>query len=220
MCDESTPKRCPKCGQGKPLSEFNKNRSRPDGLQTYCRPCQRASGAASDAKHRDGRRAYYRANRAQIIARATAWNRANIERRREIVNAYNTRNRPRAHAYYIAHRDTIKQHVQSWRETHRESYRKHRRDYRLRYPEKHAEKQRRRNARKRGSVFERVDYAAILERDGSVCHICGREVASADMSFDHVIPLARGGSHTADNIKVAHMLCNVRKGVRLPDAGG
>jgi hypothetical protein len=33
-------KRCARCGQTKPLSEFHKNKSRRDGVQTYCRPCR------------------------------------------------------------------------------------------------------------------------------------------------------------------------------------
>jgi len=33
-------KRCPRCGEEKPFSEFAKNRARRDGLQTYCKPCR------------------------------------------------------------------------------------------------------------------------------------------------------------------------------------
>jgi hypothetical protein len=33
-------KRCARCGQTKPLSEFHKNRRRRDGVQTYCKRCR------------------------------------------------------------------------------------------------------------------------------------------------------------------------------------
>lgn len=33
-------KRCSKCKQGKPISEFHKNRTTKDGLQAYCKSCQ------------------------------------------------------------------------------------------------------------------------------------------------------------------------------------
>lgn len=33
-------KKCPACGQVKILDEFNKNKKRSDGLQTYCKQCQ------------------------------------------------------------------------------------------------------------------------------------------------------------------------------------
>lgn len=34
-------KTCSKCSVEKPIHEFNKNKSRPDGLQTFCRECQK-----------------------------------------------------------------------------------------------------------------------------------------------------------------------------------
>ncbi len=33
-------KRCSRCGEIKPYSEFHKNRARRDGLQTYCKSCR------------------------------------------------------------------------------------------------------------------------------------------------------------------------------------
>lgn len=37
--DKEPTKRCSKCGQYKPISDFNKNRKSKDGLQTECREC-------------------------------------------------------------------------------------------------------------------------------------------------------------------------------------
>lgn len=34
-------KRCPRCSTTKPLSDFHKNRSRPDGHNQYCKMCAR-----------------------------------------------------------------------------------------------------------------------------------------------------------------------------------
>lgn len=33
-------------------------------------------------------------------------------------------------------------------------------------------------------------------------------------SLDHVVPLAWGGEHTAANVQLAHLKCNVAKGAR------
>jgi len=61
-----------------------------------------------------------------------------------------------------------------------------------------------------------VDYVAILEEHGMVCHICDCEIESmAGLHFDHVIPLSKGGPHAADNIRPSHAACNLRKGARL-----
>ncbi len=47
---------CPKCKLPKPASEFHKNRSKADGLTSYCKPCRRI---LSDERHavNPGRRA-------------------------------------------------------------------------------------------------------------------------------------------------------------------
>jgi 5-methylcytosine-specific restriction endonuclease McrA len=62
-----------------------------------------------------------------------------------------------------------------------------------------------------------IDYGAILQRDGWVCHICGGDILSKEeLHFDHVIPLSRGGKHSADNIRPSHAHCNYVKNNRLP----
>jgi hypothetical protein len=43
-------KQCPKCKQEKPLSEFNKNNRRVDGLQRICRTCTREADNKSYLK--------------------------------------------------------------------------------------------------------------------------------------------------------------------------
>jgi HNH endonuclease len=65
------------------------------------------------------------------------------------------------------------------------------------------------------SIIEEVDYNEILIRDNYICHICGHVVIPSDVQFDHVVPLSRGGTHTYDNIKVSHSLCNRKKGNKL-----
>ena len=32
-------KTCPACKEAKPLSEYGRNKTRADGLGTYCKPC-------------------------------------------------------------------------------------------------------------------------------------------------------------------------------------
>lgn len=79
----------------------------------------------------------------------------------------------------------------------------------------------RREARKRTTIVEEVDFKRIIERDEYHCHICDKSIDSflrdgpGRLVFDHIIPLARGGTHTEDNIKPAHRVCNERKNVRL-----
>ena len=67
------------------------------------------------------------------------------------------------------------------------------------------------------------------ERDGHTCYLCGGTTdwddykvdASGNFiagdrypSMDHVIPFSNGGTHTPDNLKIAHRICNSLKGDR------
>jgi 5-methylcytosine-specific restriction endonuclease McrA len=74
---------------------------------------------------------------------------------------------------------------------------------------------RRHEALKRTQQVEPVDYAAVLARDGYVCHICRQDVPPDDVEFDHVMPLSKGGAHSMENVKVSHRRCNRRKHARL-----
>ena len=75
----------------------------------------------------------------------------------------------------------------------------------------------RRRAAAMGVEHDGTEREAIIERDGPWCYLCGCEVAPADIHIDHVIPLSRGGSHTADNLAVAHSFCNQSKKDKTPE---
>lgn len=59
-----------------------------------------------------------------------------------------------------------------------------------------------------------IERAAIIARDNGVCHICGGTPAPEDIHLDHIVPLARGGTHDPENLAVACARCNLSKGAR------
>lgn len=68
-----------------------------------------------------------------------------------------------------------------------------------------------RRARIKGaSEIERIDREAVIARDKSICHICGKKV-TRDITLDHLIPLSEGGPHTMANLRVAHRSCNSKR---------
>lgn len=75
----------------------------------------------------------------------------------------------------------------------------------------------RRRARIAGSRVGDVRRAAIVERDGSTCYLCGKVCTDDEIHLDHIVPLSMGGSHSEDNVAVACARCNVRKGARPTD---
>lgn len=57
-----------------------------------------------------------------------------------------------------------------------------------------------------------ISLPTIAERDGWRCHICKRKVRRSTWSLDHLVPLASGGTHTYDNVALAHHRCNTLRG--------
>ena len=57
----------------------------------------------------------------------------------------------------------------------------------------------------------------IAER-GMVCGLCGKPIESeSELTVDHIIPRAMGGSTTYENCQLAHKACNFRKGSKYID---
>ena len=114
-----------------------------------------------------------------------------------------------------------REYMRKWRETHLELSRKHAR--------KASTKSRvrknaymcawKKRARAKGIKFGSGYYIDILkrllmERDKGICQICGEPVALVDASHDHLIPRSRGGTNEPNNVRLAHLKCNIRKGIK------
>ena len=60
----------------------------------------------------------------------------------------------------------------------------------------------------------------LFLRDGFTCQYCGKKGDKSDLTFDHVIPRARGGITSWENVVAACSSCNLKKGARsLSQAG-
>lgn len=60
----------------------------------------------------------------------------------------------------------------------------------------------------------------IFERDGHICQYCRKRFARSQLTLDHIIPQSRGGDETWENLVVACISCNVKKGNRTPEEMG
>src|SRR5438094_2682444 len=62
--------------------------------------------------------------------------------------------------------------------------------------------------------------ANIYARDDYTCQYCGKKFPSEDLTFDHVVPVARGGQKRWDNIVAAGLRCNSKRGDRTAEDDG
>ena len=60
-----------------------------------------------------------------------------------------------------------------------------------------------------GEMLMSTEWLAILAEAAGHCHYCDKE---AKLTLDHVIPLSKGGKHSADNVVAACGHCNSSKG--------
>lgn len=72
----------------------------------------------------------------------------------------------------------------------------------------HVKRQRRENTMKRVRIYIRDRYR---------CQYCGEHKSAKDLTLDHILPRAQGGSTTPQNLVSACKKCNQRKGNRTPE---
>lgn len=137
-----------------------------------------------------------------------------IARQREYTAQWRERNRERTReyskAYAAAHRNEVLARKARYRKENRDRINVESRRWRQDNPLANREKAARYAARRRAATANSVDYEAIVTRDGMLCYLCG-QVIGTDLTFDHDVPLARGGAHDASNIHPAHARCNYSK---------
>lgn len=87
-----------------------------------------------------------------------------------------------------------------------------------------------RRLNKKNIVDRDITLKKLYKRDNGICYICGGACDWSDKttnnkiiyygrnypSKEHVIPLAKGGLHSWENVRLAHLGCNVDKGDTTP----
>ena len=66
----------------------------------------------------------------------------------------------------------------------------------------------------------RFNRRNIFLRDSNTCQYCGRRHDPSELTLDHVVPRSRGGVSSWENLVLACVECNDRKGSRLPSEAG
>lgn len=78
-------------------------------------------------------------------------------------------------------------------------------------------------ARYKAATIELVDPFRVFDRDGWLCHLCGRATLKSKRGtthplapeLDHIVPLSKGGEHSYRNTACSCRRCNSAKGARV-----
>lgn len=80
-----------------------------------------------------------------------------------------------------------------------------------------------------GNYDRSISVKALIDRVGIKCSICGKDTILSDHYFkngtfvageeypsvDHIMPISKGGTHSWDNVQLAHRRCNTKKKAEL-----
>jgi 5-methylcytosine-specific restriction endonuclease McrA len=195
------PKTCsnPSCTQSNPQTtdRFHRDAHKPDGLRSRCKVCELVSAME------------YRAERRDLLAKKQAdYYARSSETARQASRQWKADNKERNQAGW-----------QVWYEANKGKRSEYGRLYATANPDVMLEKQRKRRARKldANGSFTEAQFQEKLAQHGSRCFYCGKPLGQGDVTRDHYIPLARGGSDSIENIVPACMSCNCRKRTKLPE---
>jgi len=163
------------------------------------------------------------------------WRKANPDRAKRVAKeskrVYNAANKEKLRAYrkayYWAHkedeakrnrlyREAHPEYGRLWHEAHKESVRLRMRANALANPDIRRVASARHRARKLAlpSTLTAPQWKAIVAAYKGKCAYCGAKPKKVTM--DHVLPLARGGHHIAENVVPACMPCNQHKSAGPP----
>jgi 5-methylcytosine-specific restriction endonuclease McrA len=66
----------------------------------------------------------------------------------------------------------------------------------------------------RNSIQKHYIKIKLYRKQRGVCPLCGKSIAFIHSTIDHIIPLARGGTWSRNNLQLTHYDCNQEKGCR------
>lgn len=162
--------------------------TQPKGKNSYCSPCDAKRAKEYYQKHQKERKAYNR--KRYLDKKVKAVKAKRYEKVAEQRKASSKR-------YYDEHKEERRAYFTS---------------------ERGKEVNRAATLRRKARILKQTEptsarwkRADIIERDHSVCYWCHNIVPSEDLHIDHVMPIAKGGSDSADNVAVTHRLCNLTR---------
>lgn len=182
-------KACNLCKQIKPIDAYGLNKNFKNGRRNTCKDCRKIESASYRARYPERKK-------------------ATDDRNYKINGEYIRR---RVKQYRLENKTQTLEKAKIYRAENKESIAKYKLDWRRNNPEKFKNGIDRRRARKANATTYLVtdkDLRRIMQKP---CIYCGAK----SEHLEHVVPLARGGTHGVGNLVSACAWCNLSKGARF-----
>lgn len=227
---------CKQCGDIKPLSDYPVAVGR---MSARCRSCQiensrtrywsdpeKARAVQRDwaAKHPEEQKerfaAYHAANPERELERSRRYNEEHREERREADRQRREAMTPderRAKWRRENQSPTRLRTGAEWRVANREKQVELGNAWRLNNPERCAQTTQAYYDRKVRASISPVEWDVVDQTTDGTCYLCDVPLDAMNHSYDHVVPLSKGGLNVTENIRPCCRSCNSKKGAQLPD---
>lgn len=209
-------KECIICGKFQPVSNFTVNKALKSGLSSFCKDCaakRRKRYYENDKEHINKLK---RKNRKKYRDKELAYNKEYYqktrERRLEIAKKYREDNKEKIlkdiRQYNKTHKKENKERNRNYRKNNPEKIKKIKNNYRKNNPETVQKHRMTRRARKAQNGVFKVFNKELHKLMNSPCVACG---STNQITIDHIIPIARGGTHSIGNLQSLCRSCNSSK---------
>lgn len=176
-----------------------------DARRAYDRAAYKRKMA--DPLLRDRERARNRLRMRRKRATDSAFYQAELQKRRNELQAmwaespeYRARCRDRKRAAYQVNPAPVRERNSRWDKTEKGRDSRRRRDNARRAAECGA-----------GGTISQAEWQQILNEQDNRCGCCGESFANVRPELDHIVPISKGGSHTAGNAQALCRSCNAQK---------
>jgi 5-methylcytosine-specific restriction endonuclease McrA len=194
-----TEKRCPKCGETKPIDAFAKDPTKSGGRRSHCKVCTNSRDMT------EYRRNYDAAHAEEIRLRKQKYYLENKERIDQQHRDYYETNKEttleRQRAAYVKNPRLYLDRSKAWELTHRDVRRA-------------IGANRRARKKENGGAFTPEELIAMRAAQAGICVYCLFQYDPDELTIDHIIPITHGGPHEATNICLACEKCNKSKNNR------
>lgn len=201
---------CSRCFTNKSVIEFSKKRTAKDGLKNECKAC-------AAIRFLD----WSVLNQEKIKLRSVIRCSENREKSkvRAIARRIESKGKRKASgaAWYASNREMVKARSAAWRVANPDQVKAISTAYQVANPEMGRINNLNRSARKRaaGGKLSKDIAAKLFNLQKGKCPCCGQPLGE-NYHMDHIMPLARGGANTDENIQLLRQRCNNQKHAKHP----
>jgi 5-methylcytosine-specific restriction endonuclease McrA len=186
---------CSVCGVAKSLNDFHRNKNKPLGVSPTCKDCAKERARRwfkeNSERGKQTRAAWHVANREAMLVRMK-------QNRLDKIDAYRAANR-------------------KWATENKERKREMDRRWHAANPDKSRLYHRVNQTRRRlaEGTHTANDILRIMKMQRNRCAICKVKLRGK-YHVDHIVPIARGGTHWPSNLQILCAPCNTTKHARDP----